>query len=254
MPSSPSFDFHGVRALVTGGARGLGNGIVRSLADWGAQVAMLDRDTAEVEAARAELAAGAEVFGVVADVTDEEAVERGVDFAVNKMGGLDLLVNNAGVLTACPVVEMALADWRRIMDVNATGTFLMSRTVARFMIAAGIKGSIISISSIAGKIGDPLLAHYCASKFAVVGFTQALARELGRYGINVNAICPGVVATQMIRDLAAGSHVPVEQMLQAQIVKRPQEAAEIAMTIAFLHANRSVTGQSLNIDGGTVFH
>lgn len=254
MSSNPSFDLRGVRALVTGGARGLGYGIVQALADWGAHVALLDRNPADVEDACRHLPAGPAALGFAADITDETAVEDAVDRAVNRLGGLDLLVNNAGVLTACPVVEMELKEWRRIMEVNATGTFLMSRKAARLMIAAGTKGSIVSIASISGKIGDPLLAHYSASKFAIVGFTQALARELGQHGITVNAICPGVVETQMIRDLANSSATPIEQMLQAQAIKRPQETREIAMAIAFLHSNRSVTGQSINVDGGTVFH
>lgn len=254
MPSNPFFDLRGVRVLVTGGARGLGYGIARTFIDWGAQVALLDRNVTDVEAACRSLPAGVDAVGIVADVTDEAAVERGVDRAARDLGGLDLLVNNAGVLTARPVVEMELTEWRRIMDVNATGIFLMSRKVARLMIAAGTKGSIISIASIAGKIGDPLLAHYSASKFAVVGFTQALARELGQYEITVNAVCPGLVKTQMIDDLSIGAAVPVEQMIQAQVIKRPQETFEIAMAIAFLHINRSMTGQSINVDGGTVFH
>jgi NAD(P)-dependent dehydrogenase (short-subunit alcohol dehydrogenase family) len=149
---------------------------------------------------------------------------------------------------------MELTEWRQVLEVNITGTFLISRKAARLMIAARTQGSIVSISSIAGKVGDPLLAHYSASKFAVIGFTQALARELGTYGITVNAICPGVVETQMIRDLSVGSATPVEHMLQAQAIKRPQTPREIAMTIALLYLNRAMTGQSINVDGGSVFH
>lgn len=254
MPSNPFFDLRDVRAIVTGGARGLGYGIVHALADCGARVALLDRSKSDVEKACQSFPTDLGVLGFTADVTDEMAVDEAVECAVKGLGGLDLLVNNAGVLTACPVVEMELKDWRRIMEVNVTGTFLMSRKVARLMIAAGTMGSIVSIASIAGKIGDPLLAHYSASKFAVVGFTQALARELGQYHITVNAICPGLVETQMIHELAESSATSVEKMLQGQVIKRPQETREIAMAIAFLHSNRSMTGQSINVDGGTVFH
>jgi meso-butanediol dehydrogenase/(S,S)-butanediol dehydrogenase/diacetyl reductase len=177
-----------------------------------------------------------------------------MDLAAADLGGLDLVVNNAGVLTARPVVEMELAEWRRILDVNITGTFLISRKAARLMIAGKTEGSIVSISSIAGKVGDPLLAHYSASKFAIIGFTQALARELGKFGITVNAVCPGVIETQMIRDLSLGSATPVEHMLDAQVIKRPQTPREIAMAIALLHVNRAMTGQAINVDGGSVFH
>jgi meso-butanediol dehydrogenase/(S,S)-butanediol dehydrogenase/diacetyl reductase len=163
-------------------------------------------------------------------------------------------VNNAGVLSVRPVLEMELSEWRRILDVNATGTFLVSRKAARLMVAGGKGGSIVSVASIAGKQGDALLAHYSASKFAVVGFTQALARELGIHGITVNAICPGVVETQMIQDFSTGSAKPVQQMVEAQVLKRPQTPREIAMAVAFLHANRAVTGQAINVDGGSLFH
>src|SRR5882724_8062524 len=123
MRSNPSFDLHGVRALVTGGARGLGYGIVQALTDWGARVALLDRNPVDVEAACLGFPAGSAVLGIAANVTDETAVENAVDRAAKGLGGLDLLVNNAGVLTACRVVDMELAEWRRIMDINATGTF-----------------------------------------------------------------------------------------------------------------------------------
>jgi len=245
----------GTRAVVTGAGRGLGRGIALGLAGRGASVAVLDVDERSAEGVARE-AAALEVQTVArrVDVTDESGVAATVASVRKEFGGIDLLVNNAGVLSVAPVVELSLAEWRRVMDVNATGAFLMSREVARTMIADGTEGSIVSIASIAGKRGDPELAHYSASKFAVVGFTQALARELAVNGITVNAVCPGLVETSMIETLAAGSSSSVEQMLEPQAIHRPQTPDEIADAIAFLHRNRSVTGQALNVDGGTVFN
>ena len=151
------------------------------------------------------------------------------------------------------VVDMPLAEWRRVLDVNATGTFIVARASARAMIARRTSGSIVCISSIGGKVGSPRIAHYAASKFAVVGFVQALSRELGEHGIRVNAICPGTVDTQMIADLGEGWAMSLEDFVDKQVLKRPQSPADIAAGIAALHVNPAITGQSLNVDGGIVF-
>ena len=140
-----------------------------------------------------------------------------------------------------------------MLDVNLTGVFLMSRAVARTMRRGGQPGSIVSIASIGGKRGGPGIAHYCASKFAVIGFTQSLAMELATHAITVNAICPGLVDTRMIHDLAAGLSMQLSDFQDRQLVARPQLPEEIAEAILFVHRNRSVTGQAINIDGGTVF-
>ena len=245
MDLTPRIDLAGTRVLVTGAARGLGRGIAEALAGWGAQVGVADL---HVQASPFAAWSGR------IDVTDEAAVARGVEACWAALGGIDLLVNNAGVLAVCAVVDMPLSEWHRVMAVNATGTFLVSRAVVRRMVEAGCGGSVVSIASIAGKRGDPGLAHYSASKFAVVGFTQALAREVAKHGIRVNAICPGVVETPMIADLADQSGTPVSTWLERQAIPRAQTAADIAWAVACLHGARSVTGQSLNVDGGTLFH
>ncbi len=255
MPSNPSFDLAGVRVLVTGAGRGLGRGIAAALADWGALVHATDVHADNIAETEAQIrGAGGTASSGIVDVADEASVDAAVANALSVLGGIDLLVNNAGVISVCTVIDMTLADWKRVLDVNATGTFLVSRAVARHMVDAGGGGSIVSIASIGGKVGDPKLAHYSASKFAIVGFTQALARELGEHDITVNAVCPGVVETQMIDLLAKEWSDGQGELTAIQAIDRPQTPIDIAGAIAFLHQARSITGQAINVDGGTVFH
>ena len=243
--TAPRLDLAGLRVLVTGAGRGLGLGVATALARWGARVGVADITLAAPDFA---------AWSGTMDVTDEAAVATGVAACWDALGGIDLLVNNAGVLFVSTVADMAAAEWRRVMEVNATGTFLVSQAVVRRMIAHDRGGSIVSVASIAGKRGDPGLAHYSASKFAVIGFTQALAREVGRHGIRVNAVCPGVVETAMIDDLAAQSGVSVSDWLERQAIPRSQTPEEIGWVVASLHGATAVTGQAINVDGGTLFH
>jgi meso-butanediol dehydrogenase/(S,S)-butanediol dehydrogenase/diacetyl reductase len=233
----------------------LGRGIALGLARTGARVAVLDVDPAGVGQTLEHLEGeGAQCVGATVDVTDPASVENGLDRCVTELGRLDILVNNAGVLSVAPVLEMELAQWHAVIEVNLTGVFLVSRAAARLMVAQGGPASIVSISSINGKRGDAGLAHYSASKFGVVGFTQALARELAGYEITVNALCPGLVQTEMIGKLVREGSQTVDEMLREQIIPRPQDPSEFAAAVAFLHRSRSITGQAINIDGGTVFH
>lgn len=248
-------ELDGVRTVVTGAGRGMGRGIAYGLARRGASIAVCDIDETLLSSTLGGLDSIAPTCaGFAVDVTDETSVRVGLAGARDALGGIDLLVNNAGVLSVAPVVELEVREWRRVLEVNATGVFLVSREAARVMIEQRSPASIITIASIAGKVGDPQLAHYSASKFAVVGFSQSLARELAPFDITVNVICPGLVETEMIDTMRRALGVSLEQMLQAQLIKRPQTPDEIAAGISFLHRNRSVTGQAINIDGGTVFH
>lgn len=248
-------DLRGVGAVVTGAGSGLGHGIALSLAERGAQVAVLDFDFAGADETKNMIERkGFRAWAFQADVTDENALDHAVDESAKKLSGIDLLVNSAGILSVSSVLDLPLAEWRRVLEVNATGVFLASRAVARIMIDTGRSGSIVSIASIAGKVGDAGLAHYSASKFAVIGFTQALAKELAPHNITVNALCPGVVETPMIGELADAWNSSVEELLDAQLIHRPQTPEEIANSIVFLHGSRSITGQAINVDGGTVFY
>lgn len=255
MSKPRQIDLSGQRIFVTGAGRGLGRGMAESFAAWGASVGIADLEPTGIEQTLERVRRpGAVSWGGLVDVTEEISVERAVEACWAALRGVDLVVNNAGVLSVAPVVDMALAEWQRVMAVNATGVFLVSRAVVRRMIAAARPGSIVSISSIAGKRGDPGLAHYSASKFAVIGFTQALAREVARHDILVNALCPGVVKTAMIDDLSRTAGVPVSEWLTHQAIGRSQTPEDIAFAAAFLHRSRAMTGQPLTIDGGTLFH
>ena len=245
----------GQRVLVTGTGGGMGGDIAVAFARWGATVAATDMS---LEGARATLArieaAGGRGCAAAIDTSDEASVAAGVAACWTSLGGIDLLVNNAGVLRYANVVDMPLADWSFVLGVNITGVFLMSREVARRMIGQGTPASIVSTASISGKHGDPGLAHYSASKFGVIGFTQALAHELAPHDILVNAVCPGIVDTPMIRNLAKAEGKAAEDYLAPQLIKRFQTPEDIAYAMAYLHTSRAMTGQALNIDGGTFFH
>ena len=255
MTSSYQYDFAGLRVFLTGGARGMGKGIADAFALWGATVGVTDSNAAGAAGtAQAIVERGGQAMSHQIDVADEHSVQKALDAFRQSAGGIDLAINAAGVLSVHNVVDMDTTEWRRVLDVNATGTFIVARSVARAMIDQRSSGHIVCIASIAGKRGCAGLAHYSASKFAVLGFAQSLAMELGDHGIRVNAICPGTVHTQMIDDLAQGWATSVEGMLEEQIQKRPQTPTEIALGIAGLQANEAVTGQALNVDGGTIFH
>ena len=238
--------------MVTGAARGIGRAIAQQVARAGARVALADLDAEAAHHAATKLGAGHAGLGV--DVADPASVERLREAATALLGRVDLLVNNAGVLSVAPVVELAWEEWNRVMTINAGGTFLCSRAFAPAMVR-GRRGAIVNVASIAGKRADPMLAHYSASKFAVIGFTQALAQELAADGVTVNAVCPGTVETSMMRDLAdrwGQSVAEVAERFQAQ--PRPQAPEEIGDAVVFLACMPSITGQAVNVDGGTVFH
>ena len=248
-------DLSGHRIMVTGAGGGMGRGIARTFAAWGARVAVSDLSDEAAQATLADIRkAGGDGMATKMDTSDEASVETGVAASWEALGGLDLLVNNAGVLSVANVVDMAPKDWQLVLDVNATGVFLVSRTVAKRMIEQAEPASIISTSSISGKRGDAGLAHYSASKHAVIGFTQALAQELAPHDILVNAICPGLVETPMMDKLTDDAETSVSAYLENQLIKRVQTPEDIAYAMAFLHTSRAMTGQSLNVDGGTVFN
>ena len=198
----------GRRALVTGGASGIGLGAARRLREFGARVALADLPRALERLSPTD---AADFVPIAMDVTDDASVARGVAEANARLGGLDTLVNSAGVFQFRAIENIATAEWDRILDVNLKGTFLVMREAMPHLKASGA-GRIVNIASDAGKRGFALLAAYCASKFGVVGLTQAVAAEVAPHKVRVNAVCPGTVAeTQMgkvVIDQKSGGVVP----------------------------------------------
>jgi len=250
-------DLVGRRAIVTGGATGIGRAIAAALARQGVRVAIADIDIAAAQAAAAALGGGA--LAVALDVREREAVVRAFAAVEQAFGGYDILAANAGISTMARALDLTDADWDGNFAVNARGVFLTNQVAARHFVARGA-GVIVNTASLAAKVGAPLLAHYSASKFAVLGWTQALARELAPHGIRVNAVCPGFVRTAMqereVEWEAALRGVAPERVRADYVAQTPlgrlEEPEDVADVIVFLcsHAARFMTGQGVNVTGG----
>lgn len=181
----------GRRALITGAARGIGRAFAEAYVREGATVALADIDFDRAQASAEEIGVGA--IAVRMDVTRQESIDAAVAEAAERLGGIDILVNNAAIFSAAPIVEIDRADYERVFAINVAGTLFTLQAVAKLMIAQGRGGKIINMASQAGRRGEPLVAVYCASKAAVISLTQSAGLNLIRHGINVNAIAPGVV-------------------------------------------------------------
>ena len=245
--------------IVTGAGSGIGEGIARVLSREGATLVLTDRQADRVQAVADELGA----MALENDVTSWASCHDAVAKALAAHGRVDVLVNNAGVSKSVPFHELDESEWDRVNDVNAKGVFLTTRAVVEHMMARR-SGGIITISSMVGKEAIPLFAHYCASKFAVIGLTQALAKELAPYDINVNAVCPGVVRTPLwepLLDQLSDSKGITRDEAWAEFVRdiplgRPQEPEDIGEVVAFLASDRArnMTGQGVNVTGGMQLH
>jgi NAD(P)-dependent dehydrogenase (short-subunit alcohol dehydrogenase family) len=240
-------------ALVTGAAQGIGKAIADGLAAEGARIVVADLQGAE-RAAEAYL----DGLGLTVDVADEDAVERMTAETVERCGGLDVLVNNAGLyasLAMRPFTEIPLDEWRRVMDVNVASMFLTCRAaVPAFRERGG--GAIVNISSGTPFRGVPFLLHYVTSKGAIVAFTRALAKELGRDGIRVNCVAPGFTMSDGVKE-----HPEVVEQLRdvsiaARTIQRDQVPEDVVGAVAYLASPAAsfVTGQTIVIDGGQYFH
>lgn len=181
----------GKTALITGAARGIGRAFAEAYVAEGARVAIGDIDGARARETVAEI--GPAALAIDLDVTDQDSIDRAVTETVKTLGGIDILINNAAIFSAAPLVEIGRADYQRVFDINVSGTLFMMQAVARHMIARGQGGKIINMASQAGRRGEPLVAVYCATKAAVISLTQSAGLNLIGHGINVNAIAPGVV-------------------------------------------------------------
>jgi NAD(P)-dependent dehydrogenase (short-subunit alcohol dehydrogenase family) len=248
----------GRRAFVTGGGAGIGRAIVLALARAGARVAVTDLDLGAAQAVAAEVGEGH--IALPLDVTDGAATGAAVAAAAEALGGLDAAVANAGISTMARAVDITEAEWDANMAVNAKGVFLTDQAVLRHFLASGTRGAIVNTASLAAKVGAPLLAHYSASKFAVAGFTQALAREVAPQGIRVNCVCPGFVKTSMqerevVWEAALRGMTP--EAVRAEYVSltplgRIQTPEDVADVVVFLLGDgaRFMTGLAVDVNGG----
>jgi 3-oxoacyl-[acyl-carrier protein] reductase len=240
--------FRGVRVLVTGGSRGIGRAIALRFAEHGASgVVCHRRRSSDSASLTAELGRHPGDWQVVeADVADPESVAALVSGARARLGGIDVLVNNAGVVSHVELDRMELAQWREVLDTNLTAMYLTTRACADGM---GPGGSVINVTSAVAMVGLAGRTHYTASKAGVIGFTRSLAKELGPRGIRANAIAPGVIDTDQASGLTADQRARYAQLAALGRLGRPEDVADAVLFLAGDGA-RFVSGVTLNVDGG----
>lgn len=248
----------GKTALITGAARGIGLAFAQAYIREGARVAIADINIARASEAAAQI--GTSAVAIEMDVTDQTSIDRGVLEAVSQLGQIDILINNAALFTAAPVVEIDRSDYQRVFDINVAGPLFVTQAVAKHMIAQGIRGKIINMASQAGRRGEALVSVYCATKAAVISLTQSAGQDLIKHGINVNAIAPGVVDGEHWDGVDAffakyenkapgqkkkevGENVPYGRMGVAE------DLTGMAVFLATDEANY-IVAQCYNVDGG----
>lgn len=248
------FDLSGKTALVTGGSRGLGLQMAHALGEAGAKIMLSSRKAGDLEEAAADLqAAGIDARWIAADCSREEDIRRLADETLQRMGNVDILVNNAGAAWGAPAEDYPVEGWDKVMNLNVRGYFILSQHLAKRSMIPRKSGRIINIASIAGLGGNPpemQTIAYNTSKGAVITFTQALACEWGRYGINVNAICPGFFPSKMtmgtlerLGEDKLAAHAPLRRLGDDEDLK--------GITLLYASdAGKHITGQWLAVDGG----
>ncbi|HXX59563.1 MAG TPA: SDR family NAD(P)-dependent oxidoreductase [Dehalococcoidales bacterium] len=254
----------GKRAIVTGGAKGIGQSIGRRLVQVGVKLLIVDIDDSALQSAVADLGGkDAGVFHVICDVTDDKQVAAMVGQATALMGGVDILVNNAGIYPRTPFLETTGAAFEKVLSVNLTGTYNCSRHAARQMVAQGDGGSIINIASIEGlRPASNVMCSYDVSKAGVVMFTRTIAKELGAHGIRVNAIAPGAIKTAGLTSQmgpSAGRREQLEELknfLKRITLGRLGDGDDIAGVVLFLASDMSayITGDVIVVDGGILLN
>ncbi|HWL44603.1 MAG TPA: SDR family NAD(P)-dependent oxidoreductase [Ilumatobacter sp.] len=238
----------GARVVVTGAARGIGADIARRFAADGAQLALID--VLDATPLAAELGGVA----VTCDLADPAATDDAVGKAVAQLGGVDVLVNNAGVFQITPLLDITPAEWDRTMAINARAMLVTIQAAARVMIAQGRGGRIVNMASMGGKVAEGGQLTYAASKAAVISLTQAAAAELGQHGITVNAVCPGYVLTEMGADTRSPEQVAGWSARSP--LGRCGTTSDVADLVAFLASPAAgyLTGQAVNVSGGMIVH
>jgi NAD(P)-dependent dehydrogenase (short-subunit alcohol dehydrogenase family) len=248
------FDLKGKTALVTGGSRGLGLQMAHALGEAGARIMLSSRKASDLEEATADLqAAGIDARWIAADCAVEADIHRLADETLERMGDIDILVNNAGAAWGAPAEDHPLDAWDKVMNLNVRGYFILSQRVAKKSMIARRQGRIINLASIAGLGGNPpemQTIAYNTSKGAVVNFTRALACEWGRYGITVNAICPGFFPSKMTRGTL--EKLGEDQLAEHAPLRRLGDDEDLkGITLLYASdAGKHITGQWLAVDGG----
>ena len=248
-------------AVITGANRGIGRAIAEAFSAQGAHLFLVDRDTTNCGAiAEAAQAHGIRAFHGQADVTDPAAVEATMERAEAELGRIDILVNCAGIFQSFKFLDYDLKDWNHLMNINVNGTFLCCQSALRRMVPRR-QGKVVNLASVAGRVGRPYLAAYNASKHAVIGLTRSVAMEMAEHGINVNAICPGMVDTDMfdglLEDMGREMGVSDPEALRQTMLKRAPlgrmiRADEVAKLAVYLASPESdaMTGQAVTLSGG----
>jgi 3-oxoacyl-[acyl-carrier protein] reductase len=255
--SDQLFNLTGSVVIITGGGKGIGKVYSEAFAKAGAKVVAADIDgEAAQTVASAITAGGGEAVGLTTDVSDAEATERMAQTTLERFGRIDVLINNASLMSALPRrswLEIPVEEWDRVMAVNLRGMFLCCRSVFPTMQRQD-RGKIVNISSSRVFEGTPLRLHYTSSKAGVVGFTRALAREVGIYGITVNAVSPGNTLSET--QVASSSSQYLATRVEGRAIPRAQVPADLVGAVMFLSSTASdfMTGQTLNVDGGRAMH
>lgn len=241
---------HGQVAIVTGASRGIGRAIASALASEGANVVVNYASSGEAAQQLVDeiAAAGGKALAIQGDVSKADQIDNLLNSVMEKLGRVDVLVNNAGITRDTLLLRMKPEDWQAVIDLNLTGVFLCTRAVSKVMLKQR-SGRIINIASVAGQMGNPGQANYSAAKAGVIGFTKTVAKELASRGITVNAVAPGFITTDMTSDLKA------EEILKYIPLGRYGQPEEVAGLVRFLAADPAaayITGQVINVDGGMV--
>ena len=242
-------DFQGSTVLVTGGTRGIGRALVEAFSDAGANVAFTYRSSTAAAAALVDRLEeqGTEALSLQGDVADLDAAQNHVEAVTDRFGGLDVLVNNAGITRDGLLLRMSEDDWDDVVDTNLKGVFNFCKAAYMPMMRSG--GAIINISSVVGTTGNAGQTNYAASKAGVVGFSKSLAKELGSRGVNVNVVAPGYVQTDMTDELDEETQASIRETVPLDRLAEPHEIAEAVLFLASPAATY-ITGHVLHVNGG----